>query len=69
MDRNKDLNTRGVENEIKGSAKEMKGHLRGDLGDATDNTSEHIKGRAEQAKGKFQKDFGKAERRLDPDNV
>ena len=65
----KDLNTRGTENEIKGKAKEMKGNLRGDIGDATDNTSEHIKGRAEQAKGKIQKEFGKGERKLDPDNV
>jgi uncharacterized protein YjbJ (UPF0337 family) len=63
----KDLNTRGTENEIKGKAKEMKGNLRGDLGDATDNTSQHIKGRVEQAKGNVQKNFGKAERKLDPD--
>ena len=44
----KDLETRGVENQVKGSVKEMKGKLRGDVGDATDNTSQHIKGRAEQ---------------------
>ena len=44
----KDLNTRGVENEVKGSAKELKGKVRGELGDATDNTSEHIKGRIEE---------------------
>ena len=58
----KDLNERGVENQVKGSAKEMKGQIRGDLGDATDNTSEHIKGRAEELKGKVQKNFGKGER-------
>ena len=65
----KDLNSRGIENETKGKAKEMKGNLRGDLGDATDNTSEHIKGRKEQLEDKIQKNFGKAERKLDPDNV
>jgi uncharacterized protein YjbJ (UPF0337 family) len=65
----KDLNDRGLENQVKGSAKEMKGQIRGDLGDATDNTSEHIKGRAEEFKGKVQKNVGKAERDLDPDNV
>jgi len=54
---------------VKGTAKEMKGQVRGDLGDATDNTSEHIKGRAEELKGKVQKNIGKAERNLDPDNV
>jgi uncharacterized protein YjbJ (UPF0337 family) len=61
----KDLETRGVENQVKGSAKEMKGKMRGDLGDATDNTSEHIKGRAEQLEGKIQKNFGKGERTTD----
>ena len=54
----KDLNERGIENEVKGKAKEMKGNVRGDLGDATDNNSEHIKGRAEQLEGKFQKNLG-----------
>ena len=61
----KDLETRGLENQVKGSAKEMKGKMRGDLGDATDNTSEHIKGRAEQLEGKIQKNFGKGERTTD----
>lgn len=61
----KDLRDRGTENEVKGKAKEMKGELRGDLGDATDNTSEHVKGRAEQLKGKIQKNFGEAEKAVD----
>mgnify|MGYP000235735585 CR=1 FL=1 len=55
----------GLENEVKGAAKEMKGQVRGDLGDATDNTSEHIKGHAEELEGKIQKNFGKAERKVD----
>ncbi len=63
----KDLNTRGVENQVKGSAKEMIGKVRGDLGDATDNASEHIKGRKEQLEGKIQKNFGKGERKADID--
>ena len=61
----KDLNQRGVENQVKGTAKEMEGQVRGDLGDATDNTSEHIKGRAKELEGKIQKNFGKAERNTD----
>jgi uncharacterized protein YjbJ (UPF0337 family) len=64
----KDLNERGLENQVKGTAKEMKGKIRGDLGDATDNASEHIKGRAEQVKGKVQKNFGKGERNADLDH-
>ena len=61
----KDLESRGIENQVKGSAKEMEGKVRGDVGDATDNTSEHIKGRAEELKGKIQKNFGKGERKAD----
>jgi uncharacterized protein YjbJ (UPF0337 family) len=61
----KDLNQRGLENQVKGTAKEMEGQFRGDLGDATDNTSEHIKGRAKELEGKIQKNFGKAERNTD----
>lgn len=61
----KDLEQRGLENQVKGSAKEMEGQVRGDLGDATDNTSEHIKGRAKELEGKIQKNFGKTERNVD----
>jgi uncharacterized protein YjbJ (UPF0337 family) len=61
----KDLEQRGLENQVKGTAKEMKGQVRGDIGDATDNTSEHLKGRAEEMKGKIQKNFGKGEREID----
>ncbi len=61
----KDLNTRGTENEIKGKAKEMEGKVRGDVGDATDNTSEHLKGRAKELEGKIQKNFGKGEKKTD----
>jgi uncharacterized protein YjbJ (UPF0337 family) len=61
----KDLEQRGLENQVKGTAKEMEGQVRGDLGDATDNTSEHIKGRAKELEGKIQKNFGKSERNTD----
>jgi uncharacterized protein YjbJ (UPF0337 family) len=61
----KDLKSRGIENEVRGTVKEMKGDLRGDLGDVTDNSSEHLKGRAEQLEGKIQKNFGKVEQDVD----
>lgn len=61
----KDLEQRGIENQVKGTAKEMEGQVRGDLGDATDDTSEHIKGRAKELEGKIQKNFGKTERNAD----
>jgi uncharacterized protein YjbJ (UPF0337 family) len=65
----KDLNERGLENQAEGKAKEMKGHVRGDVGKATDNHSEHLKGRAEELEGKVQKNFGKTQKKLDPDNI
>jgi uncharacterized protein YjbJ (UPF0337 family) len=61
----KDLEQRGLENQVKGTAKEMEGQVRGDIGDATDNTSEHIKGRAKEAAGKIQKNLGKTVRNID----
>ena len=65
----KDLNERGTENEVKGAAKELKGKVRAEFGDKTDNQSEHIKGHAEQLKGKVQKNFGKGQKNADPDNI
>jgi uncharacterized protein YjbJ (UPF0337 family) len=55
----------GMENEVKGSAKEMEGKARAAVGDATDNQSEHLKGHAKEIEGKIQKNFGKAERKAD----
>lgn len=65
----KDLNERGLENEAKGKAHEVKGNVKGSLGDATDNADQHASGRAEELRGKVQKNVGKAERALDPDNM
>lgn len=65
----KDMNDKGLENEFKGSAKELTGKIRGDIGDATDNDSEHIKGRVEELKGKVQKNFGRAQQDADREDV
>jgi uncharacterized protein YjbJ (UPF0337 family) len=62
---NKDLNTRGTENRIEGTAKEVEGKVRGTIGDATDNESEQLKGKAKELEGKVQKNFGKAEQKVD----
>lgn len=61
----KDLKQRGLENQAEGKMDEMKGKARAEIGDATDNQSEHIKGHAEQLKGKIQKNFGKGEQKAD----
>ena len=68
-ERDKDLTDRGVENQVKGTAKEVAGKVRGDVGDLTDNASEHLKGRAKQAEGKIQKNIGKMEQDLDSDET
>jgi uncharacterized protein YjbJ (UPF0337 family) len=65
MDKNNNMADKGLANEIKGNVKETVGKVRGDLGDAVDNTSEHLKGRAQQAEGNIQKNVGKAEQKAD----
>jgi uncharacterized protein YjbJ (UPF0337 family) len=49
---------------MKGTAKEMEGKVRGNVGDAIDDRSEHLKGRAKEMQGKAQKKLGEAEQRL-----
>ena len=65
MDKNNNMADKGLGNEIKGNVKETVGKVRGDLGDAVDNSSEHLKGRAQQAEGNIQKNVGKAEQKID----
>ena len=65
MDKNKNMGDKGMADEVKGSVKETVGKVRGDLGDAVDNSSEHLKGRAQQAEGNVQKNVGKAEQKID----
>ena len=57
----KDLNDRGLENQTKGTAKELEGKVRGTVGDITDNESEQVKGKAKELEGKVQKKFGEAQ--------
>lgn len=65
MDKNNNMADKGLANEIKGNIKEGVGKVRGDVGDALDNSSEHLKGRAQQAEGNVQKNVGKAEQKID----
>ena len=62
---NKDLNTRGAENQVKGAAKELEGKVRGTVGDATDNESEQLKGKAKELEGKAQRNVGESQSRAD----
>lgn len=58
---NRELHEEGTENRVEGAVDELKGKVRGDVGDATDNRSEHLKGRAEEVKGKVQRKVGEAQ--------
>ena len=65
---NKDLNKRGLKNEVKGTAKEIEGKVRKGVGNITGNTSEQIKGTAKEIEGKVQKTVGKAQREVAEEN-
>ena len=60
-----DLGTDGLENQVKGAAKELEGKVRKNIGDATDNHSEQIKGSAKEMEGKAQRKVGEAESNID----
>ncbi len=57
----KDLHRKGTENRVEGSTEELEGKIRGDVGDALDDHSEHLKGRAQELKGKTKKKIGEAQ--------
>ena len=44
-----DLNTDGLENQVKGVGKELEGKVRNGLGGITGDTSEQLKGKAKAA--------------------
>jgi uncharacterized protein YjbJ (UPF0337 family) len=60
-----DLGTDGVENQVKGAAKEVAGKIQKNVGDATDNTSQELKGAARELEGKAQRKVGEAENKID----
>jgi uncharacterized protein YjbJ (UPF0337 family) len=60
-----DLGTDGLENQAKGSAKEVQGKVRNAVGDLTDDTSEQLKGKAKEMEGKAQRKIGEAQEDVD----
>jgi uncharacterized protein YjbJ (UPF0337 family) len=64
MARDRDMRRSGREDQIRGRVEELKGKVRGDVGDAVDNRSEHVKGRTEELKGKARKKFGELKESL-----
>jgi uncharacterized protein YjbJ (UPF0337 family) len=61
----KDLNERGLENQVKGGAKELGGKLRNAAGGLTGDTSEQVHGKVDELKGKAQRKIGNAEQDAD----
>lgn len=56
-----DLGTDGMENQVKGAAKEVGGKVRNAVGGLTGDTSEQLKGKAKEMEGKAQRKIGEAE--------
>jgi uncharacterized protein YjbJ (UPF0337 family) len=61
----KDLGTDGMENQVKGTAKEAAGKVQKNVGDLTDNQSQELKGKARELEGKGQRKVGEAENKID----
>jgi uncharacterized protein YjbJ (UPF0337 family) len=61
MDDDKSLTDDGVDNRLKGTAKNVEGHIRSAVGGLTDDKSEQLKGEAQKLKGRAQDALGKAE--------
>jgi uncharacterized protein YjbJ (UPF0337 family) len=62
-----DLRKNGIANQVKGSAKEVAGKVRRNVGDLTDNPSEQIKGGSKELEGRVQRKIGETESRIDRD--
>ena len=61
----RDLTSRGVENQAEGKAKDLKGRAKDAVGGLTGDQSLQNEGKADRLEGKIQDKFGKAERKLD----
>jgi uncharacterized protein YjbJ (UPF0337 family) len=59
------LGTDGLENQVKGTVKEVGGKIRKNVGDMTDNQSEEFKGAAKELEGKIQRKVGETETKID----
>ena len=68
MDENttdKDLGTQGVEDTVKGKAKQVSGTVQKKAGQLTDDKSMEAKGKTREVGGKVQSKAGKVEQKVD----
>lgn len=49
--------------EVEGRGKKIKGQIREEVGNITDNKTEQLKGKIEQVEGKVQEEIGKVKRK------
>ena len=60
-----DLGRDGLENQVKGAAKDIAGKVQRKVGEVTGSASQQIKGGARQVEGKLQKKVGDAREAVD----
>jgi uncharacterized protein YjbJ (UPF0337 family) len=60
-----DLGRDGLENQVKGTAKEVEGKVRNAVGGLTGDTSEQLKGKGKELEGKAQRKIGESESKID----
>lgn len=63
----RDLTSRGLENNLEGNAKDLKGKLKDAAGGLTGDSSLQAEGKLDQLKGKVQDAVGDLQRNLDKD--
>jgi uncharacterized protein YjbJ (UPF0337 family) len=61
------LTDRGLENNLEGAGKDLKGRVKDAVGGLTGDTSLQGEGKLDRLEGKLQDKLGDAERSLDPD--
>jgi uncharacterized protein YjbJ (UPF0337 family) len=61
------LTERGLENNLEGKAKDVKGRIKDAVGGLTGDGSLQTEGKIDRLKGKLQDTLGDAERKLDSD--
>ena len=60
-----DLGTKGLENQVKGIAKQVEGRVRDAAADLTGDTSENLKGKLKRIEGEAQEKIGREQTRAD----
>jgi uncharacterized protein YjbJ (UPF0337 family) len=60
-----DLGADGLENQVKGTAKEVAGKVQKNVGDLTNDPDQELKGATRELEGKVQRKVGETENKID----